>query len=117
MIAQGEIYLVEFGEKFHSEFGKLRPALIIQSDRVNRLLDQAAYKSVALIPLSSNLLEGAYFRIRIPARDNLQKESDIVCNWICTMDYGRINLEKGVLTRLEEAEIKDVKMRLAMLVE
>lgn len=117
MIAQGEVYLVDFGEKYHSEFEKLRPALVIQSDRVNALLDQVAYKSVALIPLSSHLLEGAWFRVRIPARERLEKESDVVCNWICTMDFERIDLEAGVLTRLSGDELKDVKTRLALLVE
>lgn len=38
-IRRGEIYLVNFGKKYNSEFGKTRPALIIQNDIANRNID------------------------------------------------------------------------------
>ena len=32
-----EVYLLSFGKKYNSEFGKIRPALIIQNDIANRV--------------------------------------------------------------------------------
>ena len=32
MIEQGEVYLVDFAKKYNSEFGKVRPAVILQNN-------------------------------------------------------------------------------------
>ena len=37
---RGEIYLVDFAKRYNSEFGKIRPALIIQNDIANRNIDK-----------------------------------------------------------------------------
>ncbi|KIM11824.1 MAG: hypothetical protein KU37_02920 [Sulfuricurvum sp. PC08-66] len=116
MIAQGEIYWVDFGDKYNSEFGKIRPALIIQSDTINALLDEMQYKSVAVIPLSTQLVKGAFFRVFVAPREALEKPSDIVCNWVCTVDFARIDTSV-CLTRLEPMELESVKAKLAYLVE
>ncbi len=39
---RAEVYLVNFGKKYNSEFGKVRPALIIQNDVANRNIDRAS---------------------------------------------------------------------------
>ena len=46
---RGEIYLTNFGKKYNSEFGKIRPALIIQNDIANRNIDKVQFKGVTLI--------------------------------------------------------------------
>jgi mRNA interferase MazF len=117
MITQGEIYLVDFGEKYNSEFGKRRPALIIQSNRVNRLLEKMQYQSVAVIPLSTSLIDDAFFRLRLEPRERLEKASDIVCNWVCTVDFARIEKENGVIATLSPKELAAVKAKLGVLVE
>ncbi len=38
MIQQGEVYLVDFAKKYNSEFGKVRPAVILQNNFLNRVL-------------------------------------------------------------------------------
>ena len=43
MIKQGEIYLVDFAKKYNSEFGKIRPAVILQNDFLNRSLEETLY--------------------------------------------------------------------------
>jgi len=84
-IRQGEVYLVNFAKKYHSEFGKVRPALILQNDFLNQAIDENFYQSVLVVPFSTN---GSYsdYKIPITARDCLDKESYCVCNWICTVD-------------------------------
>lgn len=110
MIRRGEIYLVNFGKKYNSEFGKVRPALIIQNDIANRNIEKVAFKGVTLLPLTSNLTGGT-IRVRIESRDKLEKESEICINEICTLDLSRIDREKR-LTILTHEEMDEVVLKL-----
>ena len=107
---RGEIYLVNFGKKYNSEFGKIRPALIIQNDIANRNIDKVKFKGVTLIPISTNIV-GGDLRVKINKRDNLDKTSEICINELCTLDMSRINLDK-ILTILNDEEMKEVDMKL-----
>ena len=107
---RGEIYLVNFGKKYNSEFGKVRPALIIQNDVANRNIERVFFKGVTLLPLSTNLA-GGDLRVRIQSRDKLEKTSEICINELCTLDLSRIQLEQ-VLTRLSEEEMQEVASKL-----
>ena len=116
-LRQGDVYLVDFGKRFNSEFGKRRPAVIVQTDRVNMLLGQLEYKSVAVVPLSTQRLSDAFFRVDIMARERLEKDSQAVCNWVCTVDAERIRIAQGRLCRLSEKELRAVKSKVAFLME
>ena len=107
---RGEIYLVNFGKRYNSEFGKVRPALIIQNDIANRVIDRVAFKGVTLLPLTTQL-SGGDLRVRIQARDNLQKTSDICINEICTLDLSRIDLSNR-LTVLSSQEMQEISRKL-----
>ncbi len=107
---RGEIYLVNFGKKYNSEFGKVRPALIIQNDVANRNIEKVHFKGVTLLPLSTNLA-GGDLRVRVQGRDKLEKTSEICINELCTLDLSRIKLEQ-VLTYLSDAEMKEVTLKL-----
>ena len=72
IIKRGEIYIVNFGKKYNSEFGKKRPALIIQNNIANRNIDKVEFKGVSVIPLSTNITTGN-LRVFINGRDNLLK--------------------------------------------
>jgi len=109
-VKRGEIYLVNFGKKYNSEFGKVRPALIIQNDIANRNIKKVAFKGVTLIPLTTNISGGA-LRVNIKARDFLKKESEICINEICTLDLSRINLDKR-LTILTKNELEELERKL-----
>ncbi len=115
MIRQGEIYLVNFGKKYHSEFGKIRPAVIMQNNFINRTIEKNIYKSVLVVPLSSTTINDDY-RLVIKARDNLKKDSECVANWICTLDISRILTHKGVITTLSESEFKELKEKVCNLI-
>jgi len=107
---RGEIYLVNFGKKYNSEFGKVRPALIIQNDIANRNIDKVAFKGVTIIPLTSTISLGN-LRVSIKARDKLKQESEICINELCTLDLSRIDL-KNILTVLTHEELTDVEHKL-----
>jgi len=108
---RGEIYLVNFGKKYNSEFGKIRPALIVQNDVANRNIDKVDFKGVTVIPISTNIF-GGDLRVKVEKRDSLDKTSEICINELCTLDISRIELD-NILTCLTSDEIKEVNLKLA----
>jgi len=109
-IRRGEIYLVDFGRKYHSEPGKIRPAMVLQSDYVNSNLDIAPFKSVLVIPLTTDI-RGGRFRFKIAAREKLEKESELLINWMCTIDIKRF-VDSRPLTMLSKKELAELKTKL-----
>ncbi len=107
---RGEIYLVNFGKKYNSEFGKVRPALIIQNDVANRNIDKVFFKGVTVIPLSTTL-NGGDLRVLLTKREQLEKESEICVNELCTLDLSRIYLEQR-LTSLTDKELQELEFKL-----
>ena len=112
MIERGKIYLARLGKKHGSEMGKTRPVLVVQTNVLNRNLDRMAYKGVVVMPLTTNLM-GGDLRVRIPARDDLQKESVVCVNEIYTIDVSRFVNINEVLTTLSEEEMEEVERKLA----
>lgn len=108
---RGELYLVNFGKKYNSEFGKIRPALIIQNDTANRNIEKVEFKGVTVIPISTNIY-GGDLRVCIEKRDNLEKTSEICINELCTLDISRIQLDK-LLTTLTLEELAEVNNKLS----
>ena len=111
MTKRGEIYLVNFGKKYNSEFGKIRPALIIQNDIANRNINNVDFKGITLLPLTTNITGGS-IRVFIKSREKLKKDSEICINEICTLDISRIDLDNK-LTSLTNKEIFEVNTKLA----
>lgn len=107
---RGEIYLINFGKKYNSEFGKIRPALIIQNDVANRNIDKVEFKGVTVIPITTNLC-GGNLRVKIQSRENLIQDSEICINELCTLNLSRIDLDKK-LTTLNDEELEEVRIKL-----
>ena len=107
---RGEIYLINFGKKYNSEFGKIRLALIIQNNVANRNIDKVEFKGVTVIPITTNLC-GGNLRVKIQSRENLLQDSEICINELCTLDLSRIDLDKK-LTTLNNEELEEVRMKL-----
>ena len=107
---RGDIYLANFGKKYNSEFGKIRPALIVQNDIANRNIDKVEFKGVTLMPLTT-MLSGGPLRTTINERENLSSVSEICINELCTLDLSRIQLDNK-LTTLTEEELKEVDSKL-----
>ena len=109
-IKRGEIHLVDFGKKYQSELGKVRPAMILQSNYVNDNLDIAPFKSVLVVPLTTDI-RGGRFRFKLQAREKLEKESELIINWMCTVDLKRV-ISKEALTILTKNELTELKSKL-----
>jgi mRNA interferase MazF len=116
MIRQGEIYLVNFGKKYNSELGKIRPAVIVQNDFFNKTVEKKLYRQVLVVPLSTVAIEDDY-RLKIKPRDRLEKESYMVANWICTLDFNHLLLDKGVIAKLDRDELNELKKRICNIME
>ena len=107
---RAEIYLVNFSEKYNSEFGKVRPALIIQNNVANRNINRVDFKGVTVVPMSTNLF-GGDLRVRVQKRDKLEQVSELCINELCTLDMSRIYLD-NVLTVLTDEELEEVELKL-----
>ena len=107
---RGEIYLINFGKKYNSEFGKIRPALIIHNNVANRNINKVEFKGVTVIPITTNLC-GGNLRVKIQSRENLLQDSEICINELFTLDLSRIDLDKK-LTTLNDEELEEVKIKL-----
>ena len=107
---RGEVYLVNFGKKYNSEFGKVRPALVIQNDTANRNIDKVLFKGVTLLPMTTTI-SGGDIRVIINARGKLEKNSEVCINEICTLDMSRIVLDE-CLTTLTEEEMTEVNTKM-----
>ena len=107
---RGEIYLVNFGKKYNSEFGKVRPALVIQNDTANRNIDKVLFKGVTLLPMTTKI-SGGDIRVMIKARGRLEKDSEVCINEICTLDMSRISLDECLIT-LSEEEMQDINSKM-----
>jgi mRNA-degrading endonuclease toxin of MazEF toxin-antitoxin module len=105
---KGDIYLVEFGKSRDSfEFGKTRPVLIFQTDKLNYAVSEDIYDYFLVIPLSTkdDTLTDE-FRLKIKSREQLQVDSFVVCNSICFLHKKYF---KQKLASLDELEIKRVE--------
>jgi len=107
---RGEIYIVNFGKKYNSEFGKARPALIIQNDIANRNIDKVDFKGVTVIPMTTNI-SGGNLRVVVAIRDNLKQTSEICINELCTLDQSRIQID-NLITTLTSIELNEVDEKL-----
>jgi len=112
---QGEIYLVDFGKRYKSEIGKVRPAVIMQNNFLNTMLNRQKYKNVLVVPITSDNVVTEY-KIALGKRDKLQKDSFIIANWICTVDIEHVQVQKGVIARLNGIEIEKLKEKICNLI-
>jgi len=105
---KGDIYLCDFGKSRDSfEFGKLRPVVIFQTDKLNFAVEENIYNYFLVIPISTkDDIVTSEFRLKINPRDFLQKTSFLVCNSICFIDKKYL---KNKIATLNEAEILKVE--------
>ena len=100
-LKNGEIWLANLNPSKGTEPGKTRPVLVLQ-DQV--LLD-VQHPSTIIVPLTTNPIENAHpLRIRIHARDLLEKDSDLLIDQIRAIDNKRF--VQGPLTILPSKQMK-----------
>ena len=102
-LEHGAVWLADLNPQRGTEPGKTRPVLIIQSQA---LLD-AGHPSTLIIPLTTRLIEDAEpLRLRLSARDRLDRDSDLLIDQIRAIDNQR--LVTGPLTLLGAEEISRI---------
>ena len=108
---KGEIYFADLAPE---SSGKIRPVLIYQNDKLNKAVRLNLYHTVVVMPLTSRLLGGDY-RVKIKARENLIKTSEIVCNALGIVSADRILFKKQKATSLTKKELEEVENRVKKL--
>ncbi|MEO1928083.1 MAG: type II toxin-antitoxin system PemK/MazF family toxin [Nautiliaceae bacterium] len=109
---RGEVYLAYLNSNKGKEVGKLRPVLILQTD----FLNEVKHPTVIILPLSTKLIDDAYpLRYRVKKRDNLEKDSDVLCDQIKAISIERIRGER--LTILNEKELKEIEKQVKLILE
>ena len=76
----------------------------------NRALEVSKYRSVLVVPLTTQEIQTEY-KIEIPPRDRLEKRSFILANRLCTLGLKRIQIDKGVITKLQPDELQALKAK------
>ena len=107
-IEKGDIYLANMGDLKKEDIGKIRPVIVFQNNFLNKMIDESLYGDVVVIPLSSKIIKHD-FNYMISKRDRLKKDSVAVCNAIKMINYNRLEIQKGVLTKLSLAEQNDIE--------
>ena len=96
---RGDIVGINLNPKKGDEIGKIRPCIIISNDDENNILD-----TIIVIPLSTQLIDDMKpYRLRLTARDNLEKDSDILINHIRTISKKRVTSK---IAKITDAEYK-----------
>jgi len=102
--SQGEIWLADLNPRHGTEPGKVRPVLVVQ----NQALLDIDHPSTLVIPLTTNLIDDAIpLRIRVMARESLEKDSDLLIDQLRAIDNAR--LTAGPLTTLDAVTLRQVK--------
>ncbi|MEA3419122.1 MAG: type II toxin-antitoxin system PemK/MazF family toxin [Campylobacterota bacterium] len=107
---KGDICLADFGKSKNSfEFGKKRPVLIFQTDKLNLAVQEGIYDYFLVIPLSTkNDIVTDEFRYRISKRAMLQEESYAVCNSICFLPRSALQEKVANLSTKECLQIESI---------
>ena len=105
---RGDICLADFGHSKNSfEFGKKRPVLIFQTDKLNLAVQEGIYDYFLVIPLSSKKdIVTDEFRYKISKRAMLREESYAVCNSICFLPRSAL---QGKIASLSAGECLEVE--------
>ena len=94
-IKRGHLYVVDFNPRVKTKPGKLRPAVVLQSNLVN----EAGYPSTIVIPTTTRLVEDpGILRLRIKkGQGGLVRESDLLLGQLIAVANESFRQEIGAL--------------------
>ena len=94
-IRRGHVYLVDFNPRIRTKPGKLRPAIVLQSD----LVSEAGYPSTVVVPTTTRLVEKAgLLRLRLKrSTAGIDHDSDVLIGQIIAIANESFRRELGVL--------------------
>jgi len=103
-IKRGHLYVIDFNPRIKTKPGKLRPALVLQSDLVN----EAGYPSTIVIPTSTRLIENpGILRLRLKkGQGGIVRDSDLLLGQMIAVANESFRQEIGALPNdlMEEIE-------------
>src|SRR3972149_8259807 len=104
-IKRGRIYIVDFNPRVRTKPGKLRPAVVLQSDIVN----EASYPSTIVIPATTRLVENpGILRLRIQkGQGGLGRDSDLLLGQLIAVANESFRQEIGALPDDLMAELEN----------
>ena len=103
-IKRAHLYIIDFNPRTKTKPGKLRPALVLQSDLVN----EAEYPSTIVIPTTTRLVENAgLLRFRLKkGQGGVARDSDLLLAQVIAVANESFRHEIGTLpdSVMEEIE-------------
>ena len=103
-IKRGHVYVIDFNPRVKTKPGKLRPALVLQSDLVN----EAEYPSTIVIPTTTRLVENpGILRFRLKkGQGGVSRDSDLLLGQVIAVANESFRQEIGALpnSMMEEVE-------------
>lgn len=112
-IRRGSLYVVDFNPTIRTKPGKLRPALVLQSDLVN----EAGYPSTVVIPTTTKLVENpGLLGLHLPKGvAGLDRDSDLLLGQLIAVANDSFRRQIGSLPDqlMEEVE-RRVRIILAL---
>ena len=110
-IKRGHLYVVDFNPRIKTKPGKLRPAIVLQSDLVN----DAGYPSTIVIPTTTRLVQNpGILRLRMKkGQGRIAHESDLLLGQLIAVANESIRQEIGVLPDTLMTEV-DTRIRIIL---
>jgi mRNA interferase MazF len=110
-IKRGYLYVVDFNPRIRTKPGKLRPALVVQSDLVN----EAGYPSTIVIPTTTRLVENAgILRFRLKkGQGGIARDSDLLLGQVIAVANESFRQEIGSLPNSVMEELEN-RMRIIL---
>ena len=106
-IRRGHLYLVDFNPRIKTKPGKLRPAVMLQSN----LVTEAGYPSTVVVPTTTRLVENAgLLRLRLKRGvAGIERDSDVLIGQLVAVANESFRRELGVLP---DALLRELERRI-----
>ena len=106
MLKQGCIYLANLNPNKGNEVGKTRPVLVMQTNWLNEI----NHPTITILPLSTQLIDHSFLRVRVDKQGLLTQDSDILCDQIRTIDIKR--LQNRSIAQVSAQQMQDIEQKL-----
>jgi mRNA interferase MazF len=110
-VKQGHLYIVDFNPRIKTKPGKLRLALVLQSDLVN----EAGYPSTIVLPTTTRLVENAgILRYRLKKGEGgIARDRDLLLGQVIAVANESFRQEIGSLPNSMMEELEN-RMRIVL---
>ncbi len=112
-IKRGYMYIIDFNPQIKTKPGKLRPALVLQSD----LVTEAGYPSTIVVPTTTQLIDDpGILRLRVKkGQAGLKQDSDLLLGQLIAVSNESFRQELKLLpVNLMDAVITRIRILLSL---